>query len=120
VDSDLLAVETARRNLLQNGVPEDRFCLLAGSLGAAFSRRARFDVVVANILSDVILRLLDDVVRLLAPGGRFICSGIIEDHRDAVIAKMRTTGLVPEDMAAEDAWVCIAGSPGKRSGCVSE
>ena len=117
VDSDLLAVETARRNLIQNGVPEERFALLAGSLGGAFSRRARFDVVVANILSDVILRLLEHVGGLLSPGGVFICSGIIDDHRDAVMAKMEAVGLPPADVAQQEGWVCLAGrAPGAAAG----
>ncbi len=110
VDSDVLAVETARRNLLQNRIPEDRFSLLAGSLVAPLSRRARFDLVVANILSEVILRLLDDVARLLAPEGCFICSGIIEDHREAVVSKMRSVGLMLLDQAVRETWVCLAGT----------
>ncbi len=111
VDSDLLAVETARRNLLQNRIPGDRFALLAGSLATPFAGRAQFDLVVANILSEVILRLLDDVGRLLAPGGCFICSGIIEDHREAVVAKMGSVGLVLLDQAVREEWVCLAGTP---------
>jgi len=109
VDSDLLAVETARRNLLQNRIASDHFALLAGSLAEPFSGRARFDLVVANILSDVILKLLDDVDRLLAPGGLFICSGIIEDHRAAVVAKMGKVGLPLVDSTLQETWVCLVG-----------
>jgi len=111
VDSDLLAVETARRNLVQNRIDPSRFSLLAGSLTAPFSDGARFDVVVANILSDVILKLLDDVGRLLSPGGLFICSGIVGNHQDVVIAKMKNVRLPPVDLALRETWVCIAGRP---------
>ncbi len=117
VDSDLLAVETARRNLVQNRVEAGRFALVAGSLMTPFSGRARFDMVVANILSDVILKLLDDVGRHLSPRGLFICSGIIEDHREAVMAKMKSVRLQPVDLAHQESWVCIAGSlPGGTAG----
>jgi ribosomal protein L11 methyltransferase len=116
VDSDLLAVETARRNLAQNRIDSSRFSLLTGSLSAPFSAGAKFDVVVANILSDVILRLLDDVGRLLSAGGLFICSGIVEGRQDAVIAKMEKVRLPPVDLALRETWVCIAGRPSGADG----
>jgi ribosomal protein L11 methyltransferase len=116
VDSDLLAVETARRNLLQNRIEPSRFSLAAGSLTDPLSSRSQFDMVVANILPEVILKLLDDILRVLSPGGLFICSGIIEDHRDAVIRKMQQQRLTTVDLAVRETWVCIAGAAGDAAG----
>ena len=48
----------------------------------------RRNLVTANILSDVIIRLLNDIPRVLAPGGLFVTSGIIEENCGKVLEKM--------------------------------
>jgi ribosomal protein L11 methyltransferase len=107
VDSDPLAVDVAAENLRKNGVPEDRFAIRTGDLIAGIDRT--FDVVAANILTPVILRLLDGVKRVLSPGGVFIASGILEENVETVAAPMREMGLgIVETRAWED-WAALAG-----------
>lgn len=104
-DFDPVAVEVALRNLDLNRVPPDRRRVSESHLSGGL--RETFDVVVANILTDVIVALLDDVPGLLAPGGRFIASGIITEKRGIVEAKMAEVGLVPADFQERDGWVAI-------------
>ncbi len=111
VDSDPIAVAIARENLELNGIPKAQADLRCGHLVDTVAER--FDVVVANILADVILDLLDQVPAVLAPGGRFICSGIIQSRREEVLEKMAACGLEPIDREERDEWVALAG----RSRC---
>ena len=106
-DRDGMAVRIAAENLRRNGIGPQRVCLVQGSLAAPF--RGRFDVVAANILTHVIVELLDDLARLLKPGGIFICSGIIEPNRDLVAGKMREAGFEVLEIRQKEGWVAMAG-----------
>jgi len=106
-DRDGMAVRIAAENLRRNGIGPQRVCLVQGSLAAPF--RGRFDVMAANILTHVIVELLDDIARLLKHGGIFICSGIIEPNQDLVAGKMRAAGLDIIEMRRKEGWVAMAG-----------
>jgi ribosomal protein L11 methyltransferase len=106
-DRDEMAVRVAAENLRRNGVDVRRVCLAQGALAAPF--RGRFDLVAANILTQVIVELLDDVARLIKPGGIFICSGIIDPNRDLVAGKMRDVGFEILEIRQKEEWVALAG-----------
>jgi ribosomal protein L11 methyltransferase len=106
-DRDEMAVRVAAENLRRNGIEGRRVCLAQGSLAAPF--RGRFEVVAANILTHVIIELLADVARLLKPGGRFICSGIIDPNRDLIVAKMGDVGFEVIEIRQKEGWVALAG-----------
>ena len=72
---------------------------------------ACYDVVVANILTPVILGLLPDVRGVLASGGRFICSGILQNQQDEVVAKARTLGFQLVDALEREEWVALTMTP---------
>jgi ribosomal protein L11 methyltransferase len=107
VDRDELAVRIASENLGRNGIGAERFDLVQGSLAAPF--QGRFDVVAANILTHVVLELLDDVPRVLKPGGIFICSGIIAENKDLVVGRMTSMNFEVLDVRLQEGWVAIAG-----------
>ena len=68
-----------------------------------------YDVVVANILADVIIDLLDQGVPAARPGGLFICSGIIEAYQARVAEKMAACGFDIVDVRKEGDWVALVG-----------
>ena len=107
VDLDPVAVEVAEANLCLNGIPEERFKLSCGNLTETVG--GRFDGVVANILADVIVDLLDYLPPLVKPGGWLICSGIIQAYRDRVVRKMSSCGFLVEEVLARGDWVALAG-----------
>ena len=109
VDTDEVAVEIARKNLLLNRTDTSKFRVMTGNLADAVGRR--FDLVVANILSEVILVLLDTVQDVLTKDGIFICSGIIERNKDAVVRKMEDSGFEIMEIKIKEEWVSIAGRP---------
>ena len=107
VDNDEVAVAVARQNLALNRVAPECWDLITGNLAADVS--GVYDLVTANILSEVILKLLDEIVPVLAPGAVFIGSGIIEENAGKVIAKMERRGLTPIETAVRDQWTAIVG-----------
>ncbi len=68
----------------------------------------RFDLVAANITSDAILTLLDDVKRVMADNGIFVCSGIIEENKDMVMEKMENLSFEIIEILTKENWVSIA------------
>lgn len=79
VDIDPVALDNARENVTINGVRVEIVC---GSLDAV--RETGFDVIVANIQSNVLIPLLGDLRERLRGGGRLILSGIL-DREEAQI-----------------------------------
>jgi ribosomal protein L11 methylase PrmA len=65
--------------------------------------------VTANILLPVILELLERVEGVLATDGVLICSGLLAQNRDEVVARMQKKGLAVETVLIEQAWMAIAG-----------
>lgn len=108
VDNDPMALGVARANLLQNNLPPERFALICGHLLAPIT--GPHDLVVANILADVIIELLDTLPTVLPPGGRFICSGILRKQKPAVIRKMEDSGFAIDDILEREEWVALSGS----------
>jgi ribosomal protein L11 methyltransferase len=112
VDSDPTAVGVARENLVLNGVDPADFELRTGHLVRGLARR--YDLVVANILADVIVDLLDDIGKVLEPSGCFICSGIIEAYEGKVAGKMAAMGLDLIETRRQGDWVAMAATWGSR------
>jgi len=81
VDCDEMAVRTAKQNVILNGVA-DQVTVSSGDLTERLS--GLYDVIVANIVADVILSLLNLLDVNLIQGGIFIASGIIQARAEAV------------------------------------
>ena len=104
IDIDKLSVKIAGENARLNRV-DDRFKAVCGDLATGIS--GQFDVICANIVADIILRLLPDVGPLMAPDCDFIMSGIIEERKQDVLDGLEEYGLVPVDILQDRGWCCI-------------
>jgi ribosomal protein L11 methyltransferase len=105
-DRDETAVEIAGKNLELNGLKRERFHLAVADLANGI--KGKFDVIAANILSEVIVRLLDSLPDLMAENGVFIASGIIEENLKPVLEKMGKQGLEVVECAVEEKWAAVA------------
>ncbi|HJD20192.1 MAG TPA: 50S ribosomal protein L11 methyltransferase [Candidatus Gemmiger faecigallinarum] len=104
VDIDPMCVRTAGENAARNGV-DDRFRVLVGDLSD--KAEGVYDIITANIVAAAILSLAPAVPALMAPGAKFICSGIIDERRDEVLAGLQANGLRPVEVREKRGWVCI-------------
>jgi len=107
IDIDEVAVAVARKNLVQNRIDPETFEVMTGNLIDPV--KGRFELVVSNILSEIIIRLLDHIHLVLVKNGILICSGIIEKNRDPVVQKMISTGFEIIEAPVKEGWVAIAG-----------
>jgi len=107
VDNDEIAVHIAVENLKRNGVEAQRFFVTCANLAEGI--KEKYDIVAANILSQVILNLLNDIGGVLKVGGIFICSGIVDKNEKQVVTAMRNIGFEILEISSQDEWVAIAG-----------
>ena len=106
VDVDQIAVNSARENVLANGVG-GTVRVEAGSLERAVGR---YDLVTVNILAAVICALVDGgLADVLGPGGTVIASGIIDEQEAQVRAKFAQVGIDVVKRLAERDWVALVG-----------
>ncbi len=93
-DIDPVAVRVAADNARLNGVaPLVRVVTAADVRHAEIRARAPFDLVVANILAEPLVRLAPRLSPLLAPGAALVLSGILPHQRERVMAAYRTQGV---------------------------
>jgi ribosomal protein L11 methyltransferase len=107
VDKDEIAVDIATKNLMLNRLNPDQFLVRTGNL--LEETESQYDFIAANILTYVILDLLDSINRVLKSGGIFVCSGILEENQDIVVAKMKDIGFNILEIASKEQWVAITG-----------
>ena len=106
VDVDPIAVNSARENIAGNGIAEG-VVVEAGSLDVA---KGPYDLVLVNILARIILSLVKEgLAETLAPGGKVIASGIIDDQEESVRAAFAAHGIQIVDRLVEKDWVALVG-----------
>ena len=110
-DIDPKAPDVAAANAALNGFGSDRIRIVAGDVIADASLRRSFgtdyDIVLANIVSDVIIPLSVHVPAFLRRDGVFITSGIIEGRQDEVRAALESAGLKIVNHRCEEEWHCF-------------
>lgn len=105
VDLDPVAVNVSKENIVLNNV-SDRIDIIQGDLISNVN--SKYDIVVANIIADAILILLDyDLAQFIKNNGVFICSGIILDKEEIVIKKMIDLNFEIIEIERRGEWVCI-------------
>ena len=105
MDYDPVAVSVAEENIRQNNVHNVVACesdLLSACEGAAPA-----ELITANIIADVIIRLFAQLDRHLAPGGTLLASGIIDDRIADVEHAAAEHGFTVLDMTCEKEWAAM-------------
>ena len=110
-DIDPKAPDVACANAALNAIGSERFRVYAGDILTDASLRSLlgsgYDIVLANIVSDVIIPLSAHVGDFLAEDGVFITSGIIDGREDEVAAAIRSNGFVITAHRCEEEWHCF-------------
>lgn len=113
-DIDPIAVRATAENVALNALPlAVNVATGAGPDDGPFWRlpdgtRRVWDVVLVNILPHVIIALLEQGLHLhLAPGGRMILAGIIEEREPEVLAALAERGWRVTGRLVEGDWVAL-------------
>ena len=112
VDIDPKAVDVAYENAALNGIGKDRYTVRAGDVLtdralAAELAQERYQLVLANIVADVIIPLAPQVPGLLAEGGVFLCSGILDSRAHEVEEALARSGLRVTQKRERNGWAAL-------------
>jgi len=109
VDFDRVAVRVASENIEINKV-QDVVHVAQSDLLAEVTGQA--DVIIANIIADIVIKLVVDIPGRLNDGGVFIASGIITERLSDVTAAMLEQNLVIDKVIEEGGWVAMVAHKG--------
>ncbi len=101
VDIDAQSVKTAKENSQINNIA-DKCEFIVGDLADKVS--GKFQVVCANIVADVIIRLFENVDEFMTEDATFIISGIIDMRKDDVLNAAKEKGFTIVEELYKDNW----------------
>ncbi|MBE6556388.1 MAG: 50S ribosomal protein L11 methyltransferase [Ruminococcaceae bacterium] len=105
-DIDPVAVKVARDNIMESGqgnITCDQSDLLRG----VDLSDGGYDVICANIVADIIIRMTPDVGAYLNEGGVILASGIISERADDVVACFEEHGFRMIERAEDNDWCAL-------------
>ena len=101
VDIDAQSVKTAKENAEINNVEENSE-FIVGDL--AEKVQGKYNIVCANIVADVIIRLFENVADYMAEDAIFITSGIIDIRANDVLKAAEKCGFKLTEECTRDNW----------------
>ena len=111
-DLDSCAENAVHENLEANEIPETDFDLRIGNLiddadTQAWAGKEKYDIVLANILTEVLLPLTPVAASCLKKGGLYITSGILDTKEEQVVSAVQKAGLVLVETTHQGEWVSV-------------
>lgn len=104
MDFDTVAVKAATENVALNHL-EDKVSVAHSDLLA--QAKGQGDLIIANIVADIIIRLIPDTAAYLKGPKLFISSGIIDTRKDDVLAALAAGGFQVLEIREKAGWVAI-------------
>jgi ribosomal protein L11 methyltransferase len=106
VEIDDVAARALRENLRMNRV-DDSVLVSVGDFGKADPDGERYQLVIANIISSVLMRLATPICAAVEDGGQLLLSGVIEKHIDRVREAFGAEGMTIIDERQQGDWIAM-------------
>lgn len=110
-DIFLNAVNTASENIEQNGFDKTRYEAFCGNIADDKALREKigtgYDLITANIVADVIIKMCPFFRGFLKEKGIVIISGIITERLDEVKETLAAENITVEKITEEEGWNAI-------------
>ena len=105
-DIDPVAVKVARENIKDSGLTNVT-CDQSDLLRQVDISDGGYNVICANIVADIIIRMTPDVAKYMDDGAVILASGIIMERADDVISCFEANGFKIVDRADENGWCAL-------------
>lgn len=112
-DIDPIAIEVAADNARVNRIPVGRargqveLAVAAGMRHSRLLARAPYDLLIANILAGPLIELAPALAGALAPGGRLILAGLLDEQAARVTAAYRRQRMMPVARIDNGDWAIL-------------
>jgi ribosomal protein L11 methyltransferase len=112
IDNDPVACRTAKRNAEANGVRNIDF-----RTGDVLKQKSqdKFDLIVANLFSEILIAVLPLWKRSLAPDGRLILSGVLRTQERTLVARLRRNGFAVPEIRRRGKWVAVLAAAARKN-----
>ncbi|MDE5619538.1 MAG: 50S ribosomal protein L11 methyltransferase [Ruminococcus sp.] len=111
VDIDENAAATATENAEKNRIPSEKYITYFGNILSdeklADRIDAKYDIITANIVADVLIAMKDYFVRYIRDNGILIVSGIITERMDEVIEAIESVGFEKTEVNTKEGWAAV-------------
>lgn len=107
-DIDPMSVRVANENISECGLEGRIVCEQSDLLRQAYRRAGGYDVICANIVADIIIRMTPDVSPFMHKDTVLLASGIISERCDDVVACFEQNGFKIVERAEDNGWCALA------------
>ncbi len=106
-DIDPVAVKVANENIAESG-QTNITCEVSDLLRQVDLEGGKYDLICANIVADIIIRMSPDVGNYMNDDATLLCSGIICERADDVVAALARGGLHVVERIDDNGWCALA------------
>lgn len=106
-DIDPIAVKVANENIAQSG-QKNVTCEVSDLLKQVDLTGGQYDLICANIVADIIIRMTPDIRRYMKDDCTLLCSGIIKERAEDVIRKLDEFKLKVIERLDDNGWCALA------------
>ncbi len=106
IDNDEIAIEVARQNLDKNRIPSEQFNLKWTTLDQLPVKS--YDFIAANIIARVIMDILAEIHKRLAPDGMAVLSGLIAGQETMIRSALDRHHFQVVEKVSEAEWIALA------------
>ena len=113
IENDPIACAIATRNARANGARQIEF-----STGDILKQKltGKFEIITANLFSEILIKALPIWSRHLAPGGHLIFSGILRNRETADVRALRRHRLAILEIRRRGKWIALLAQPPGQKG----
>ena len=104
IDTDEFAIISSKENLKRSNLNVDN--LIEGSI-EILDNKLKFDVILANISSNIIMKYSNEMKRKLNQNGILIASGILSKNIQETLEKLQNAGFKLISQTIEEEWECL-------------
>jgi ribosomal protein L11 methyltransferase len=107
-DIDPMSVRVANENIRESGLEDKITCDQSDLLKQVKNIAGGYDIICANIVADIIIRMTPDVAPFMSEKTVLLASGIISERADDVVACFEANGFKIVERAEDNGWCALA------------
>ena len=103
-----MSVRVANENIRESGLEDKISCEQSDLLKQVSNIAGGYDVICANIVADIIIRMTPDVSPFMSGKSVLLASGIISERCDDVVNCFEQNGFKIIEKAEDNGWCALA------------
>jgi len=111
-DIDPKAIAVTQENAAANGIEGIALIVADGTLDAAITERAPYDLLIANILAGPLVSMAPEIAAIAAPRATIVLAGLLETQSATVVAAFEACGCTLEANDRRGDWTILRLSAG--------